>query len=479
MKEKDKLFDEMLRKKLEEYSVEPPAHIWQNVKPGMVARKRNRKAVYLRWAAAATVVLVLGAGLFYAEQKLNRPVVADHHPVVVSPPKATQPVILDSEKAPEPEPAKTEIVQTADSGNGTTITEPTGKDMKKHIAQMPEKQDEEMTAPPFSHTQGKMFSFIHGKDALLPNEKMTAALQGRPQRIVAAYDELSEADKIIIAANIERQRQKMKFKNQDDEKWSVGMYVASAYASSSTSYKPDYLRSMSNTSGKTGTNTASGFSVRYGTSSKWKLESGFYYSSTSNGSQNRLDLKSASVMYRDVNSDYGSGSQNFFNSVLNIENGEATINGNAGVIKLSRIPQNSATVPQPEYMAMTSEFMLAEGEIIQQFNYVEVPLMARYALLSRRMGVELAGGISTNMLVGNHVYLNNSVGKERVGSVADLSFINFSGTAGLGFSFDLTQNLELSVEPRVSYNLNSLSKNDNISFKPWRAGLYAGVSYVF
>lgn len=481
MKE-DKKFDELLRKKLEEYSVEPPEHVWQNIRSNMEATKRSGLAAYWRWAAAAAVVvLALGAGLFFIGQNPETPSTAEYHPATEKSTETKQPENMDVNKTPEKQSSETYVANAPEVENRPIANEPAQNNTDRHIAQTSRKQKDTETLP-FERVHKTMLAFIDSRTSPISGEKQAVFIPKSVGVIsITTSGELSEEDKKIIAANIARLDAKSKTKNETGEKWRVGMHVASAYASSSKSYAEDYIQNMSNANDKSGTNTTGGFSVQYGNSSRWKFESGFYYSSTTNGSQNRLNLKSVNMALNTIaNENYSSNNNSgYYNTVLNIENGETTINGSAGVIKISKIPSNSSVIAQPEYLSMNSEVMMAQGEIVQEFNYVEVPLIARYRLFASRFDVELIGGLSANMLVSNNVYLNNSSGKERVGSVTDLSFVNISATGGLGLSFDLTKSLALSVEPRASYNLNSLSKNSEISFKPWRMGLYAGVTYAF
>lgn len=476
----DKKFDELLRKKLEEHAVEPPEHVWQNIRSGMEATKRSGFAVYWRWAAAAAVViLALGAGLFFITQNPETPVIVEQLPETEKPAITEQPVTPDVDRTPEKQSPEIHVVDALEAESHLVTDEPAQSKIVRQNAQTPDKQEDTENLL-FERVQKKTLAFIDSKTALISGEKQAGFIR-KPYAVnTEAQSGLSEEDKRIIEANIARLEAKSKTKNETGEKWRVGMHVASAYASSSKSYKEDYAQNMTNATDKSGTNTAGGFSVQYGNSSRWKFESGFYYSSTSNGSQNRYSLKSSNMNLNiATNESMSNSNSDRYNTVLNIENGETTINGSAGVIKISKIPSNSSVIAQPEYLSMASEVMMAQGEIIQEFNYVEVPVIARYLLFASRLDVELIGGLSANMLVGNNVYMNSSSGKERVGAIADLSVVNFSATGGLGLSFDLTKNLALSVEPRASYNLNSLSKNSEINFRPWRMGVYAGVTYAF
>jgi len=65
MKE-EKNIDNIIRRKLENFSAPPPAHIWHNVQAQMGAQQRKNRMTYIGWiSAAAVVVLAFLAGWYF------------------------------------------------------------------------------------------------------------------------------------------------------------------------------------------------------------------------------------------------------------------------------------------------------------------------------------------------------------------------------------------------------------------------------
>ena len=56
MKE-DLNMDKAIREKLESFSVDPPAHVWNNMREAMVEKRRKKRMAYIGWVAAAAVVV--------------------------------------------------------------------------------------------------------------------------------------------------------------------------------------------------------------------------------------------------------------------------------------------------------------------------------------------------------------------------------------------------------------------------------------
>ena len=189
-----------------------------------------------------------------------------------------------------------------------------------------------------------------------------------------------------------------------------------------------------------------------------------------------------SIQLNGIKDDYASlssSAEKYFNTGVSLSRGQMAMNSTAGVIKFSRTPTNAELVSMPETAADRVTAMLTPGEFSQVFNYVEIPLFARYQLIDARLDVELMGGLSTNLIVGNNVFMESNSRRELVGSTQDINTVNFSGTAGVGLIYAVGRNLSMSVEPRLSYYLNSINHSGDVNFKPWRVGVFTGLSYEF
>jgi hypothetical protein len=87
--------------------------------------------------------------------------------------------------------------------------------------------------------------------------------------------------------------------------------------------------------------------------------------------------------------------------------------------------------------------------------------------------------LSSNVLVGNQAYLENSSGKIEIGKTQDMAPLNYSGTVGIGFKYGLSKSIFLNLEPRFKYYLNSLNSNDAVTYKPYTINIFTGLSYQF
>lgn len=117
--------------------------------------------------------------------------------------------------------------------------------------------------------------------------------------------------------------------------------------------------------------------------------------------------------------------------------------------------------------------------VAQLFGYLEIPLNIKYLIIDRSVGVQLIGGISTNLLVGNSVASLAGDGMTNIGVSEDIRTVNYSGNAGVGFVYELFDQFSLSVEPRFRYYLHSVNSDVLPATRPYAFGLFTGLNYSF
>lgn len=118
------------------------------------------------------------------------------------------------------------------------------------------------------------------------------------------------------------------------------------------------------------------------------------------------------------------------------------------------------------------------AEVIQNLSYYEVPMELKYALLTRRFGVNMIGGFSTLFLGNNEISVRDGNFREVLGEANNLNSVSFSTNVGLGFDYKISKRLKFNVEPMFKYQLNPYS-DSSVDFKPYYFGIYSGLSFKF
>jgi len=169
-----------------------------------------------------------------------------------------------------------------------------------------------------------------------------------------------------------------------------------------------------------------------------------------------------------------------FSSSLNASTNEEIENISYNAMARGLVVQSKATsTPNPtanaDVIARTPQF---DGQMVQQFGYMEIPLELNYALIDKRFGVNLIGGMSSLFLVENAVLLETDGLVTEMGEANNVNDVNFSTNIGLGLNYKFSEKIRANLEPVFKYQLNTFS-NIAGDFRPFSVGVYSGLSFKF
>ncbi|MEX0315673.1 MAG: outer membrane beta-barrel protein, partial [Allomuricauda sp.] len=241
-------------------------------------------------------------------------------------------------------------------------------------------------------------------------------------------------------------------------KWSVGPSVAPVYFSASGTGSPIHSNFSSNS--KSGNvNLSYGLTVAYNIGKKLKVRSGVHKVDYGYDTNNVVFSASldASTNQKIDNIDYRQASRTI-------------------VVQSQENIQPSANDALVELAA--NENPSFDGKMIQQLGYIEVPLELDYALIDKKFGVNLIGGVSSLFLVDNSVLLESEDLITEVGEANNANSVNFSTNIGVGLNYEFSPKVQLNLEPVFKYQLNTFSETSG-SFRPFSVGVYSGVRFKF
>jgi hypothetical protein len=119
-----------------------------------------------------------------------------------------------------------------------------------------------------------------------------------------------------------------------------------------------------------------------------------------------------------------------------------------------------------------------QGQMVQEFGYLEVPLEMQFSLIDKKFGMDLIGGMSSLFLIDNSVSLESSGTVTEIGEATNMNSLNFSTNFGLGFFYRLNSSFELNLQPMFKYQLNTFSQTSG-NFNPYSIGIYSGLNFRF
>lgn len=463
--------DDSIREKLDGFSAAPPSHVWGNIQTQMFEQRKKRRLAYFGWiSAAAVVVLAFIAGWYFnGKTVVEEPAMAQQQ---IAPESNEKSAVSANDSSLEIE---VDQFAEADNENNTEtksndITATSESNLPATIAAIQDKKDSGADQLVAART-AENYNLLQRIEAIFTPEQSKVTLEEKSNK--TEIEEHFIADEMLIAANLRNLNEQ----KEEEHSWIVGAHVSPGYSSHSASHNDTYARNMTYDSDNGGSNVGGGISLQYKTSKRLRVESGIYYAKDGQKANNSFNLfASDNDMVYSAAPEVGPG----FSNLVQTGSSGIAMNSTAGVIEMKTAPRGTNISANLENTAdAAANRLYSNGEFSQVFEFVEVPLYLRYSVLDKKVGIELLGGINAGFVIGNNAYLDNDYGVQNIGSTADISTLNFSGTLGVGVNYMLGKHFSFALEPRLNYYLNSINSNPDVDYRPYRIGVYTGVYYEF
>lgn len=473
---KNQNIDDSVRKKLDGFLAAPPNYVWENINTQLNEQRKKKRLAYIGWiSAAAVVVLAFIAGWYFNNMQK-----------IVSEPELVQQKLvpendLESNKSVPNSNIEISVDQLAKADSKLqedVIPDKAVTAANTHTVSLvtSNKEQNNNTRNQYVARDQEVYRLLHKIEASMYIKNADVVLA--KIRNKSSQNITSIADEMLIADNL------LKL-NQDKEKeqgWIVGAHVAPGYSAHSASHNDNYARDMTNNSNNGVSNVGGGISIQYKTNKRLRFETGIYYAKDGQVDNNSFELFASNddFVYEVAADASFNGEVPAFSNVIRTESNNIAMNSTAGVIQMKSTPKGTNIAANLENSSnVATNRLYSDGEFSQVFQFVEVPLYLRYSVIDKKVGVELLGGISAGFIVGNDAYLDNNYGIQNIGSTADISTLNFSGTVGVGLNYMMGKHFSFALEPRLNYYLNSINSNPDVDYRPYRIGVYTGVYYEF
>ena len=428
--------DHLFKKALQDKSYEPPPYIWGNIERQL---NKNKHKVALWWwrtaAAAAVVAAFIGIWLFY------------------------------SVESPEIEVAGitgTEILKTKDSTNlPDTFSDSIQEEKtvqyvtKETVTEVPVliAQNKRTELEPIQMHRAGEAGFIEqtAPDYAISTRKLQRNFI--PLTSKEAYQNQKEYQKLLNTPTSlttdEKRKIKVMVSGHFVPAYSSGSYSSSLKNSRGVSYSSNQMDGLMNVGG--------GLKLSVSANKRFSVQTGLFYS--------RMGQKTS-----------GAGSGVRAMMLPSLQHSDRMIATPLGNIKTRT---QGVAYRSPEAILLSSLNSSSSETIEQTFGTLEIPLHVRYLLNNNKVLFAVSGGVSGNFIVNNKVFLRNGRDKEYIGSTEDIRNFNISTDSGLGMEYPVTSNIRIMIEPGFKYFLQSLSRNDDIDFKPYLFTFSTGIGIRF
>ena len=486
MQMNEEYLDDFFARKIGNIEVPPPEDGWRRIENELAQRSRDMRKYWLAAASLALLLSVAASVVYLQTNEPAAPVVALIEPTTDEPyqpdPQLARNEEVTQQKATS---APDRVIPTSSSRNvssETAVASATDNVQTAIIehhepasqASIPPENrvasEYRQNIPIYTDTWEETVRAQLLKTKLpvilseKPAEKTPNIVEQQPIAIAAAnipvYDDIG-------FANFETP---VKSKSQ---RWEVMGKVAPVYSYRTISSTPKGMsRSDFDAAESALPAYSGGVAVAYKVVSRFSIQTGVFYSQMGQIVNNVAPVNN---MYSSVSS-----ITPFAKNLVKTSSGNVSVVSNiksdvnqSYANYFSPESQQAGLNPTPTVSAPT------KYKLIERLDYLEIPVILRYKIVDRKMNFYVLGGMSTNILVDNNVFVDTGKDVVKEGSILMARPLNYSSTFGLGVSYQITGNLLIDIEPSFKYYLQSYTTNSMVDSNPYAFGLFTGVVYRF
>ena len=477
----NKNIDRLFQERFKEAETEPQEQTWSNIQAAMKEEKKERKVIPL-WLKYSGIAAAFFLGFFAlntvfktatnspdrivldnnslnsstfdttsvptkSEENKNSINLKNNTKVALTPPKNLKKTNKDEKEITTPVPKKIALGQAKNQNSVAVYFQKNNSSLKQTDLKKETSKSElalsEKNKLKNPNTTEEISNIKSEKEAVKENPN-TSIVQNDLKKQTEITPE-NELEAILKDKEARKGKVFASYKNR----WEITPNIAAMYPQSSSkgsSIDPQFSENSKTTDKSLGF----GIGVNYAINKKVALRSG---------------INKFSLGYNTNNVVYSSGLQNTTLANVNYTN--------TALIEVHTNTNLNSLMSFEKNLQKTSS-----GTINQKMGYYEVPLELSYAVLDKKIGINIIGGISTLFLEENEISLLSTNTNLKLGEANNLNSVHFSTNFGLGFKYKFVKSFQLNIEPMVKYQLNTFT-NDSGNFKPVLLGLYSGISYHF
>jgi hypothetical protein len=471
MNKDKKNIDLLFEEKLKQFRESPPAQTWDRLEKDLNREKSVKLLFYFRLAAASLLILLaFGAGYFYAtyqskpSQKISQEMLL---PKIESDSKHSEkPIDLNNELVKKEETQSTH--QNSEATLRSTLSSKKPDKIDQPFVTDNEKKTSDILIAENEVQDAKTLEEIAENPEVIVEENVNAQNAGTEETFALKQDEPSKNEVIpdykppILDPNAKVYG--LETTKNKEGKWSVGAQVAPvwSYRDISINYQNQSgsnakeAESQLNETEDALLSYAGGIDVNYNLSNRWIIQSGMYYSKIGQVNNNALDFRQDNDQYL----------------LFAIRTSTGSID-----VAFERIPDDIRKINPPKDTLETID--LSNVKIIQNFDLFEIPLMIKYKILDKKLGINISGGLSPAYLLNNNTILQVDEDKYDIGNSSNLNTMIFNTSISLGLNYALSKKLSLKMEPNFKYSLSPINKNSQFDYHPYYFSWFTGLSYKF
>jgi hypothetical protein len=440
MDKREANIDIVFRNGLKDLEVLPPAGVWESIHPSVQSKQNSLSLI----RAAALIAVLLSLGFFAYRMSLDMSEVSENNFTAFNI-SAGSPIYINTMDSEVP---AAEIISI-----GNNVAHDISKvlsDKAETELRMPENNNNSVTAL---------------EDVVATSDNPIKMYEGLRIRKINNSTGVTN-----VYADLKIPEYDIQSSGKIKDRWSLGAVASPTYIGMMGPGDNESISQLKSMEQQVSSYTG-GIAFTYKLSKRFSIQSGVYYSSLGQ----EVEGINSFVGFQQY--DFTKGSRNF--EVLT-SSGKVFTN-NADVFLLGEGPDGRVITnfTSDLFDPKKANLQYINNSILQNFSYLELPLIIRYKFVDRTFDLNLIGGISYNMLLGNSVYANVDGGKFQIGKTEGLSPISISSSLGMGMEYSFSQSFSLNLEPTFRYYLNPFNELAGSNMHPYSFGIFSGVTYKF
>ena len=448
--------DQQIREKLLLSEVAPPASVWVGIEKAMAAKRKAAIVLLYRKIGYAAALLLFGFLAYYftstdrelkpTENKISKQTTSDSLKTEKDSININESEVLAMEENEEKESNKQKEQNTKSQIQKDVVSPSIAKREDTFINDNKQTVNTVLSFSEESVTMGvsdmSLESIAYRKPA--KPEELTSIYKSNYNPLslfkAYAYKQMFESEEMsnLLADNTSKDNKK---------NWSIGLAYSPTTVGRFSGFSTkdaglvyadagnEMLKGPSVVSEKDLPAYAGGINLALEISERWSFKSGVYYLKQGQ----RID--NFSVLANDLNASNNSSS--YFGNI-SIDNTEAL----DGLGLLADFTQISDNISYSRF----------DADLVQQFELLEIPFIASYKLINRKLVFSLAAGINQGFLIGNRVYLSDN-SSETIGKTDAVNKLIYKSVFGISFEYPLSRKLYFNFSPTLKNQLTNFNKN--------------------
>lgn len=124
----------------------------------------------------------------------------------------------------------------------------------------------------------------------------------------------------------------------------------------------------------------------------------------------------------------------------------------------------------------SGQFLLLPN-ILQEYQFIDIPVSASYFLIDKRFGLKLQLGINNRILTNSRVQLEFPDGLKQDFNDLQPEAYSLQFISGLGFSYGLANRWNLNLVPTYFYGISPISVHEGATTRQHQFSILFGISY--